>query len=61
MAHLLIKDGVIENAIALEPGADYTPPAGYELVETNEWFSIGWLWVDGHPVDPNPPPPDPPV
>ena len=57
MYYLLVKDGIIENAIDYDGVSPYTPPDGYELVTTNEFYNIGWLWVDGHPVDPNPPAP----
>jgi hypothetical protein len=57
MYYLLVKDGVIVNAIDYDGVSPYTPPDGCTLVETNEFYNIGWLWVDGHPVDPNPPPP----
>lgn len=57
MYYLLVKDGVIVNAIDYDGVSPYTPPDGCILVETNEFYNIGWLWVDGHPVDPNPPPP----
>jgi len=57
MYYLLVKDGIIENAIDYDGVSPYTPPDGCELVTTDEFFSIGWAWVDGHPVDPNPPAP----
>jgi hypothetical protein len=57
MYYLIVKDGIIENAIAWDGQGEYTPPEGHELVSTDQFFSIGWLWIDGHPVDPHPPVP----
>jgi hypothetical protein len=54
MAWLLVKDGIIKNAIAISPEAaqTYTPPDGMELVYTDEWFNIGWEWDGTKPVEP---------
>lgn len=54
MAWILVKDGKIENHIEItdEAAALFTPPEGYELVQTDEWFNIGWLWDGEKPVEP---------
>lgn len=56
MTWVLIKDNIIENIIAIthEAAETYVPPDGMQLAYTDEWCNIGWLWNDGHPVDPNP-------
>ena len=52
MYYLLVKDGIIENAIAWDGQGEYTPPEGHELVTTDQFFSIGWAWDGTQPVVP---------
>jgi len=57
MYYLLVKDGIIENAIDYDGVSPYTPPEGHELVSTDQFFSIGWTWDGTQPVAPPEPPP----
>lgn len=52
MYYLLVKDGVIVNAIDWDGVTPYTPPEGHELVSTYEFYSIGWAWDGTQPVAP---------
>ena len=59
--YAVVRDGIIENIVVLDDPNVWAPPEGasaYPLDE-GERVDIGWAWVDGAPVDPNPPPPDP--
>ena len=51
---VIVRDNIIEN-IGTPPMG--TPPAGTTAHEFNGFASIGWLWNNGNPVDPNPAPP----
>lgn len=59
MTYAMVKDGVIVNVIDWDGVTPYTPPEGCVLYPWDGPMNIGWLWEDGHPVDPNPPPPPP--
>ncbi len=52
---VIVRDNVVENIGA--PPLDGPPPEGTTAHEFDGFVSIGWLWNDGEPVDPNPPPP----
>jgi hypothetical protein len=52
MYYLLIKDGIIENAIDWDSVSPYTPPEGHQLVLTDQFYSIGWAWDGTKPVTP---------
>lgn len=52
MSWVLVKDSVIINVIAYEEGSTYTPPDGCKLVQTDQWFDIGWGWDGTKPVEP---------
>lgn len=57
MNYAVVQDGVVINVIDWDGTAPYAPPEGCDLYEWEGPVNIGWLWVDGAPVDPNPPPP----
>jgi hypothetical protein len=57
MNYAMVQDGVVVNIIDWDGVAPYTPPEGCKLHEWEGPVSIGWLWVDGRPIDPTPPPP----
>lgn len=59
MNYCMVQNGVVINVIDWDGVTPYTPPGGCDLYPWDGPVSIGWLWVDGHPVDPNPPPPPP--
>lgn len=61
MNYAMVKDGVVVNVIDWDGITPYTPPEGCELYEWEGPVDIGWAWVDGHPVDPNPPPKPQPI
>lgn len=45
--HAVIRDGVVENAIVLDPGAQWTPPAGASVVACSDSVARGWTYADG--------------
>jgi hypothetical protein len=62
---VLIKDGVVENSIVWDGVSNWSPPTGYEVVETTAMENApgpGWLYADGvftqpaipEPVEPTP-------
>ena len=56
MNYAMVQNGVVVNVIDWDGVAPYAPPEGCELYVWEGPVSIGWAWVDGAPVDPNPPP-----
>lgn len=56
MNYCIVQNGVVVNVIDWDGVTPYTPPEGCELYRWEGPVGIGWLWVDGHPVDPNPRP-----
>jgi hypothetical protein len=54
MTYAMVRDGVVVNVIDWDGVTPYTPPEGCELHAWEGPVSIGWTWVDGAPVDPNP-------
>lgn len=61
MNYAMVQNGVIVNVIDWDGVTPYTTPEGCELHQWDAPMSIGWAWVDGAPVDPNPPPPEAPA
>jgi len=62
MNYAMVQNGVIVNIIDWDGVTPYTPPEGCELHQWDGPMDIGWAWVNGAPVDPNPPlPPEPEV
>jgi hypothetical protein len=59
MNHAIVKDGVIVNTVVWDRVNPYTPPEGCEIYQWDGHMSTGWAWVDGAPVDPDPPLPPP--
>jgi hypothetical protein len=59
MNYVMVQDDVVVNIIDWDGVAPYTPPEGCELHAWEGPVNIGWAWVGGAPVDPNPPPPPP--
>jgi len=55
---VIVRDNIIENIVVKGP-EDGPPPKGTSAHEFDGFVSIGWLWNDGHPTDPNPPAPHP--
>lgn len=53
---LVNAQGVIENAILLEEGAQYQPEEGYTMVRIDnvENCGIGWTYIDGVFAEPAP-------
>lgn len=62
MRYAVILANVVTNLVEWDGGSGWTPPPGTTaaLAPKDIVVSIGWLWNNGHPVDPNPPPPAPP-
>lgn len=52
--YAMVQNGVIVNIIDWDGITPYTPPEGCELHKLESFADIGWSWVDGVPVDPNP-------
>jgi hypothetical protein len=53
MAHALVdENGVIQNIIAYDGKAEYTPPDGLQLIEVDANVQIGAKQVDGVFVNP---------
>lgn len=61
MNYAMVQAGVVVNVVHWDGVTPYTPPDGCDLHAWDGPVSIGWAWVDGAPVDPNPPPPPAPV
>lgn len=57
MNYAMVQNGVIVNIVDWDGVTPYNPPEGCELHQWDGPMNIGWAWVDGAPVDPNPPPP----
>jgi len=57
MKYAILKDDVVVNVIEYETQPS-TPPAGFgeghEAIQ-EDYVSVGWHYVDGKFVDPNPP------
>jgi hypothetical protein len=57
MRYAIVKDGVVVNIIEYE-SQPTTPPAGFdeghEAIQ-EDYVSVGWHYVGGKFVDPNPP------
>lgn len=51
------ETGLIVNAVAWDGVSDWAPPAGHTAYRAWPVY-IGWLWIDGDQVDPNPAPPE---
>jgi hypothetical protein len=56
MNYAMVRGGAVVNVIDWDGATPYTPPEGCDLHAVDGPVNIGWLWVDGAPVDPNPPP-----
>ena len=61
MNYAMVQNGVIVNIVDWDGVTPYTPPEGCELHQWDGPMDIGWLWVDGAPIDPNPPALEPEV
>ena len=59
MRVVIVKNNVVENIAEGGPN-DGAPEKGTTAHHYDGFASIGWLWNDGNPVDPNPAPPAPP-
>lgn len=60
MRYAIILANVVTNLVEWDGGPSWSPPSGTTAaLAGNIVVSIGWLWNDGHPVDPNPPPTPP--
>jgi len=46
--------GLIVNSVVWDGVTPWEPPAGCSVYQASPVY-IGWLWVDGEQVDPNPP------
>lgn len=57
--YAMVQSGVVVNVIEWDGVDPYTPPESCELYPWEGPVDIGWAWVDGAPVDPNPPPTEP--
>jgi hypothetical protein len=57
MNYAVVQNGVVVNIIDWDGSTPYSPAEGCELHQWGGPINIGWAWVDGAPVDPNPPPP----
>jgi hypothetical protein len=55
MGYAMVQNGVVVNVIAWDGVTPYEPPEGCELYAWDGPVNIGWAWVDGAPIDPNPP------
>ena len=51
MRYVIVENGVVVNAILLEPDAEYAPNPGTTLVES-EVAGIGWEYNDGTFIEP---------
>ncbi len=58
--YAIIINNIIANLVEWGGGPDWSPPAGSTAELAPMSCSIGWLWNNGNPVDPNPPPIPPP-
>lgn len=56
---VIVRDNIVENIGTPPLGGD--PPEGATAHEFDGFVSIGWLWNDGVPENPNPPPPPGPA
>lgn len=52
----LNENGIIDNVIEWDGESAISIPDGESLLPCSEPAGIGWVWVDGKPVNPNPPP-----
>lgn len=61
MRYAIILANVVTNLVEWDGGPNWSPPPGTTAALAPEKIvvSIGWLWNNGSPVDPNPPPPPP--
>jgi hypothetical protein len=59
--YAVVQSGIVVNVIEWDGVDPYTPPEDCELYPWDGSVDIGWAWVDGVPVDPNPPVPIEPV
>jgi hypothetical protein len=59
--YAMVQSGIVVNVIEWNGVEPYTPPEDCKLYPWNGPVDIGWAWVDGAPVDPNPPAPIEPV
>lgn len=57
MNYAMVQSGIIINVIEWDGSSSFAPPSGCELHQWSGRMDIGWAWVNGEPVDPNPPPP----
>lgn len=56
MKKVIVRSNVVENVGVLGDN-DGPPPQGTIVHPFNGFVSVGWLWNNGNPIDPNPPPP----
>jgi len=55
----IVQDGVVTQVIAWDGVVAYAPPAGSVLVQ-HDRVNVGWTYVDGELVEPEPvPEPEP--
>jgi hypothetical protein len=60
MRYVIVRQGVIENAVEWDGETPWSPPEG-ATIHQSATGDIAWQWNDGAPFDPNPPPlPQPP-
>lgn len=59
MIKVIVRNNVVENIGVPSPN-DGPPPDGTTVHDFDGPCSVRWLWNDGSPVDPNPPPSSPP-
>lgn len=60
MIKVIVRNNVVENIGVPGPNDGPAPP-GTTVYTFNGLCSVGWLWNNGTPVDPNPSPPAPPM
>jgi len=54
--YAMVQGGTVINVVVWDGATPYAPPEGCALHACDGPVGIGWAWVDGAPVDPNPPP-----
>lgn len=55
MNYVMIQNGVVINIVDWDGITPYNAPDDCQLHSWQDAVDIGWLWVDGAPVNPNPP------
>ena len=55
MNYVVVQNDIIVNIINWDGETPYTPPEDCKVYEFEGQANIGWAWIDGEPIDPNPP------